>query len=118
MTEKFLVKYGPWAIVTGASSGIGAEFVRQLAAQGLNIVLVARRKDRLQKLAMEVTETYRVEALPLDMDLLAPDFLDVVRQRTQDLDIGLLVNNAGMICAGKYFEIGLEEELKMHRLNG
>ncbi|NIQ13259.1 MAG: SDR family NAD(P)-dependent oxidoreductase, partial [Candidatus Dadabacteria bacterium] len=61
--------YGEWALVTGASSGIGEVFSRKLAATGMNIVLVARRKDRLDKLASELSESYKVKTRVLQADL-------------------------------------------------
>ncbi len=62
-------KYGPWALVTGASSGIGAEFARQLAAKGLNIVLVARREERLRELAKAIESADSVKTRIVSADL-------------------------------------------------
>lgn len=88
-------RYGPWALVTGASAGIGAVFARLLAARGLNLVLVARRKEALAALAHELTRTQEVEVEVVVCDLGAADFLEVVAKATDHLEIGLLVNNAG-----------------------
>ena len=62
-------KYGPWALITGASAGIGAEFARQLSEEGLNLILVARRKARLDDLAAELKEKNHVEVKTLPVDL-------------------------------------------------
>ena len=86
----FLEKYGPWAIVTGASSGIGDEFARQLAAKGLNLVLVARRKDRLDALANELSSSHSVEVKTLEIDLTDPTFMAAIENGIEGLDIGLL----------------------------
>ncbi|MDY0007849.1 MAG: SDR family NAD(P)-dependent oxidoreductase [Spongiibacteraceae bacterium] len=93
--EAFTARYGPWALVTGASAGIGAEFSRQLAARGLNLVLVARRADALQALAQELSSHYAIEASVLPCDLAAPEALGIIAAATDALEIGLLVNNAG-----------------------
>ena len=71
MTDPFLDRYGPFALVTGASSGIGAEFARQLAARGLSLVLCARRKGRLDELGADLSARHGVEVLAVECDCLA-----------------------------------------------
>ena len=110
-------KYGPWALVTGASSGIGAEFAQQLGEKGLNLVLVARRKDRLDLLAKEIEHKSKVQVHSVSVDLLSDNFLDKIREVTDTLDIGLLVNNAGMLSIGNYLDSPIEVDLQMIDLN-
>ncbi|MCB0855369.1 MAG: SDR family NAD(P)-dependent oxidoreductase, partial [Bacteroidetes bacterium] len=97
---EFKDTYGPWAIVTGASSGIGVEFARQLAAKGLNLILIARRKDRLDALAEELSGKHQITVKTLEVDLGASDFLEKVREGRTGLEVGLLVNNAGVAVNG------------------
>ena len=73
--QGFEEKYGPWALVTGASSGIGLEFSRALAARGLNLVLIARRLVRLEEAAHDLVRAHRVEVRPVQCDLSQHDFL-------------------------------------------
>lgn len=115
--EKFKQKYGPWAVVTGASSGIGTEFAKQLAAMGLNLVLVARRKDRLENLKQNLEQTYNIKVRIASVDLTHPEFLSTIRNLTEDIAVGLLVSNAGMMYIGHYLENNLESEMKMIDLN-
>ena len=110
-------KYGPWALITGASSGIGEEFARQLATAGLNLVLVARRKKQLDTIANILKQTYSVKVKTISVDLTEKNFLTEVRKVTDELNIGLLINNAGLWKMGKYVDIALEDELKMIDLN-
>ena len=88
---------GTTAIVTGASSGLGAEFARTLAVRGANLVLVARREDRLTALADELASAHGVTVHPLALDLAAPGAVDELRGfvRERDLTIDSLINNAG-----------------------
>ena len=69
---EFAERYGPWAVVAGASVGIGAEFCRQFAAEGVNVVLVSRSVDKLEALAGELTSDYGVETRVAAIDLAAP----------------------------------------------
>ena len=110
-------KYGPWALVTGASSGIGAEFCRQLAAKGLNLIMVARRKERLDQLAEELTARHSVQARTIKADLSTPDFLAEIKPVTDNLEVGLLVNNAGFGIAGNFLDNPLERELELLYVN-
>ena len=87
--------YGPWALVTGASSGIGEEFARQAAASGIHVILLARREERLKEVAAGLTARYDVQARVVAVDLGREGILDRVTKATGDLDIGLVVSNAG-----------------------
>jgi short-subunit dehydrogenase len=97
--------FGPWAIVTGASSGIGKEFARQLAASGLNLVLVARRRSLLEELGSQLATAFGVEYRAVEVDLTEPGFLDTITARTGDLDVGLLVSNAGAVTVGEFLAL-------------
>lgn len=89
-----LAKYGPWALVTGGSEGVGAAFARMLAADGFKLVLVARKAGPLEELAAEL-RAGGAEVRALSVDLASPDALERVRSVTDDVEIGLLVYNAG-----------------------
>ena len=116
-TVNFSEKYGPWAIVTGASSGIGEEFCRQLAARKLNLVLVARRQERLEKLSRELVREYGIETKIITLDVSDINFLEHITTATESLDIGLLVNNAGFALTGNFLDHSLEEELSLLYVN-
>ncbi|QDU40565.1 Fatty acyl-CoA reductase [Maioricimonas rarisocia] len=89
---------GRWALVTGASSGIGAGFARQLAGRGWNVILVARRRDRLEELASTLERQHGIRTLVLARDLSEAGAADDIWIRTRDAgcDVHLLVNNAGL----------------------
>ncbi|NGM83126.1 SDR family oxidoreductase [Paenibacillus sp. 7124] len=98
---------GKWALITGASSGIGEQFARQLAKQGAHLVLVARSKSKLESLAAELRTSYGIKAEVIPKDLAeqgAPG--EVYRQcKLLDLDIELLVNNAGFATHGLFDQL-------------
>ncbi len=110
-------RYGDWAIVTGASSGIGEEFAHQLAAQGINLILVARRIDRLETLAHTLETKHNITVKAIQADLSAEGFLDTITEATKDIEIGLLINNAGMNCEGHFYRGNIDRNTQMIRLN-
>ncbi|HKG53221.1 MAG TPA: SDR family NAD(P)-dependent oxidoreductase, partial [Anaerolineales bacterium] len=83
----FGARYGGWALVAGASEGIGAEYTEQLAARGLNLVLVARRAELLQTLAAEFSTKYNVETKIVPVDLAASDAVERIAENTKDVEI-------------------------------
>jgi uncharacterized protein len=95
-------KFGPWAIVTGASSGIGKEFARQLAAYGLNLVLVARRLSLLQDLGKQLEREFGILYRTIQADLAEDESVKRIADATDDLDVGLLISNAGTGRPGKF----------------
>lgn len=97
--------FGPWAVVTGASSGIGKEFARQLAASGLNLVLVARRLPLLEALGSQLASTFGIQYRTIGVDLSDEDFLTTIAGATDDLDIGLLISNAGDVRFGEFLSL-------------
>src|SRR5215469_5216585 len=113
----FRARYGPWALVAGASAGLGAEFAAQLAAGGLNLVLIARRKEMLDELAVALMHDHAIEVHTLQLDLGSDDIETAVTATTSDLDIGLLVYNAGAVITGPYFEITLQDHLQEIAVN-
>ncbi len=100
----FAHRYGPWAVVTGASSGIGAELARQLAGRGCNLLLVARRLERLRQLAEELKHQHGVETDTLALDLARSDFLESLLDASDRRDVGLVVCNAGLGAKGLHHE--------------
>jgi short-subunit dehydrogenase len=98
-------RFGPWALVTGASSGIGKEFARQIAAAGINVVLVARREALLQEVGRSIAADFKVDYRALAMDLSQEGFLERLTRDTNDLDIGLVVSNAGTGNPGEFLKL-------------
>ncbi len=113
----FKEKYGDYALVTGASSGIGREFAFQLASKGLNLVLVARRKNILEKLATQLNAKYAINVKVIAIDLLHSDALEVIKKATDSLSLGLAVLNAGMETHGNFTSNNLNKEKAVLRLN-
>ena len=97
-------RFGPWALVTGASSGIGKEFARQIAASGINIVLVARREALLRQVGVELSKRYGVEHRVVALDVSQEDFIGQIASATDHLDIGLVVSNAGTGNPGEFLK--------------
>lgn len=109
--------FGPWAIVTGASSGIGKEFARQLAASGLHLVLAARRLSALEELGGGLAKEFGIHYRAIGVDLTAEDFLETIEAATHDLDIGLLISNAGAGIPGAFLTIERSALHSIVRLN-
>jgi uncharacterized protein len=95
LATRFSSRYGPWGVVFGASEGTGAEFGRQIAAQGVNVVLVARRREQLDAVAAEIHRVHGVSTATCVVDLSSPGSLAEIVAQTKDLEVGLLVFNAG-----------------------
>ena len=108
----------PLALITGASSGIGATFARQLAARGCDLMLVARREERLHSLAAELLATHgaHCEVLPADLTLDA-DVIRVSQRIAAVPRFDYLINNAGFGTKGKYFHADLAGQVNMHRVH-
>jgi hypothetical protein len=95
-------RYGEWALITGASAGLGAEYARALAKDGVSCVLTARREERLRALADELERTHGVATRVVTADLTDPAGSDVIVDAVRDLEIAILVNNAGFGYAGRF----------------
>jgi short-subunit dehydrogenase len=92
---EFAQRYGPWAVVAGASEGIGSAFCQRLAAHGINLVLIARREDPLMALAEELQKGFEIDTRVVPLDLSGPRAEERLFSATAGLDVGLLIYNAG-----------------------
>lgn len=110
-------KYGKWALITGASSGIGEEFARYFASVSINLILIARRKDRLDRLAEELKKLNGIKAIAAAYDLKDSNLIDELVKITNDKEIGILINNAGFGCNGEFIDIDSETEADMLKVN-
>jgi len=110
-------KYGKWALVTGASAGIGLEFSKQLAAKGHNLVMIARNLHRLERAQRDIEAAHKVQVRVQALDLLSDGAAQRLNRATQDLDIGLAILNAGMELSGNYTRTSLEDHQDLLRLN-
>jgi len=114
----FATRYGPWALVAGASEGLGAAFARALAARGLNLVLVARRESKLA----EVRDAIRlaqpncdVRCLPLDLG--QAEAPTILTEAVAELDLGLFVYNAAISPAGNFLQISPQQHAHVVAVN-
>jgi len=105
-------RFGPWALVTGASSGIGKEMARHIAASGINVVLVARRLARLQEVGKALAADFDVAYRAVEADLSLPSFFTEVQRATADLELGLLVGNAGAPNPGELWTLDRDDLMK------
>ena len=110
-------RYGPVALVTGASDGIGREFARALATKSFDLVIVARRLERLEELAEELRGKYRINVTIIQADLGKADDVEAVLKATDSLDIGLFVATAGFGSAGLFTDLPTANELDMIDVN-
>ena len=100
MSASFVSKYGPWAIVAGASEGLGAAFAAAIAARGLNLLLLARRGEVLATVAEDLRGRFPVEVRTAACDMARPDLADALAALTADIQVGLGVYNAAFATMG------------------
>ncbi len=110
-------KYGDWAIVTGASSGIGLELAQCLAEAGLNLVINARHLNKLKDVEKDLKSKYAIEIRVIAADASLPEGIDKIIQTTHDLKVGLLVVSAGYGTSGLFIHSSLHSEVNMLRVN-
>jgi uncharacterized protein len=110
-------RFGPWAVVTGASSGIGRAMAAQIAASGINVVLVARRQALLEEVGRQLSEQCGVHHRVVVADLSTDGFIDHLACATNDLDVGLVVSNAGTASPGEFCRLHRHDLTQMLRLN-
>ena len=115
--QSFAQRYGPWALVAGASEGMGEQYARQLASRGLNLVLVARRGEVLEALAKDLAKPGEVEVRTLALDLGKPEALAEIQNATADIEVGLLVYNAGLSLIGSFLQRPVEEYREEQEVN-
>lgn len=113
----FVRRFGPWALVAGASEGIGAAFAQGLARRGLDLVLVARRVQPLAVTASRMRAEHGVQVREVVCDLGRPDRLADLFRATADCEVGLLVYNAALAPIGPFFRLSVEEHLAILELN-
>jgi short-subunit dehydrogenase len=94
--------YGKWGVITGASAGIGRSFADLLAEAGMNLVLVARTPETLEKTANDLQLQYGIETRVVALDLATPHAAETLDAETLDLDVGLLINNAALEQRGSF----------------
>jgi uncharacterized protein len=110
-------RFGPWALITGASSGIGREFAVRIAASRINVVLVARRQDALDTLGAELSHKSGVKHRVVATDLSEEGFIKGLSEATSDVDIGLVISNAGSANPGRFTDKDREELAMTLRLS-
>jgi short-subunit dehydrogenase len=111
MTQDLTNVYGQWAIIAGGSDGVGIAFAHGLAERGMNVVLVARRVEVLQKAGEEIRARHQVEVRTVSLDLSSADALSDLAHATSDLEVGIFIYNAGGDEISRLF---LEKDLATH----
>lgn len=115
--SRLIEHYGPWAVVTGASDGIGLAIARELAANGFFLVLVARRQKVLDQIAAELKAKHPIETRVIAADLGTDAGIAAIEEGTAALDVGLLVAAAGYGTSGNFVDADLAVEVDMIAVN-
>lgn len=110
-------RYPGWCLITGASAGIGEQFARRLAKENMNLVLVARRIERLINLKTELETKYNIQVLPIQLDLAGEDFLDELIEKIGDKHVSILINNAGFGLRGEFVNSSIGRQTDMIKVN-
>lgn len=110
-------KYGTWAVITGASSGIGQEIAEILASAGINLLINARRKPLLEKLASSLESKYNVKVHTIASDVSKETGVEAIIETTKSFEVGLLVASAGYGTSGLFHQSSLQDELNMLQVN-
>lgn len=113
----FLEKYGDWAVITGASEGIGKEFAISLASRGFNLILIARRKELLENLQKKLSNDYGNKNIILSLDLNDISSTDKILDEIKKKKIGLFVGSAGFGTSGLLINSNIESEIEMINVN-
>ncbi|XP_063705630.1 inactive hydroxysteroid dehydrogenase-like protein 1 [Culicoides brevitarsis] len=106
-------KYGSWAVITGASTGIGRCFAKQLAAKGINLVLISNEQGNLESAARKIKNRFKVKTIIVNVDFRdGISVYDVIKDEIKDLDVGILVNNVGIGYPGPlhFHELAAKED--------
>lgn len=111
------MRYGKWALITGASAGIGLEFARQLASAGMNLALVARRGEVLAARAEELAREFNIETVWIARDLSEDGAVEAIFDQLAAIEIALLVMNAGAETTGHFTMVPLHRHIQLQRLN-
>ncbi|MGB1580368.1 MAG: SDR family NAD(P)-dependent oxidoreductase [Nevskiales bacterium] len=114
---EFHDRYGPWAVVAGASEGIGRAYTHILAERGLNVITVARRTEPLEQDAQLLRRRHRVEIRPVSLDLADPELEQRFAEMIAGLDVGLLIYNACYSIIGEFCKVSLEDYQKTIDVN-
>ncbi len=110
-------KYGDWALIAGASEGIGYSFAEEFAKQGIHLFLIARREDVLKETADKLEKKYSIETRILPLDLSGDRLIPILEEKTKDLDIGIVVYNAALSMMGDFMETAYENQVKVLHTN-
>jgi len=110
-------KYGEWAVITGASSGIGLELAKQLADAGFNIIINSRHPDKLKAVENELREKNNIEIIIVDADVSETSGTEKIISASQNLNVGLLVVSAGYGSSGLFIDSSIHSEINMLRVN-
>jgi len=113
----FLRRYGPWAVVAGASEGLGAAWAGALAARGLALVLLARRQQALEETAESLRARHRVEVRAIALDLATPALGEELERIAGEVEVGFAVFNAAHAPRGAFLDLGLEDQLRSVDVN-
>lgn len=115
--SRFSSRYGPWAVVAGASEGLGAAFAERLAEREMNLLLIARQAELLSSVAEDLERRHDIEARCLVQDLADAGLAQTLQEATAGLEIGVVVYNAAHVPTGRFLDTGPESLDRLIRVN-